>query len=209
MPSFRRVDEDAWGNIGLPVYLLEHPPRILFWRTRNRKANESFWFWNPGAEMLFGRVAFIDEIPISHFLAFFITGNSLHFVGATMILPVELVEIDTVLVGLLAISMADFPRSPTTPASVAMLCWSGVALEVDKTMPLVLENVPSVIDSRNDLTVMVSVVRIPFTVVVRVAVTATHPHKADPIRTRPMRETETRLILNGVAGFGETPSRSR
>ncbi len=90
--------------------------------------------------------------------------------------PVLFVRTLTVLVGALA---ANIVARLTTPlASVAMLCWSGVVLDVDSTMPLVVAYVPSVMSARNDLTVMVSVTGFPATVVVRVAVTATHPQSA-------------------------------
>ena len=117
--------------------------------------------------------------------------------------PVELVRTLMLLVGLADISMADLPRSPTTPASVAMLCWSGVALEVDKTMPFVVLYEPSVMLSRNDWTLMVSVVATPLTVVVRVAVTFTQPHRAK------QSNAVRRVILDGVEGFDGMPWRSR
>src|ERR1039458_2279326 len=129
---------------------------------------------------------------------------SLHgLVGGTMMVPVELVRTLMLLVGLADISMADLPRSPTTPASVAMLCWSGVELEVDKTMPFVVSYFPSVMLSRNDWTLMVSVVATPLTVVVRVAVTLTQPTRAK------QRNAVRRVILDGVEGFDGMPSRSR
>ena len=118
-------------------------------------------------------------------------------------MPVALVVTDTVLVGCLASNMALLPKSPTTPANVAIDCWSGVLLAVESTMPFVVEYDPSVMLDRKDFTEIVSVTGTPLTAVVRVAVTATHPHRASMTTV----QGAINFTLDGVAEVCGWPSR--
>jgi hypothetical protein len=102
--------------------------------------------------------------------------------GVMSRLPLALVETETELVGALA---ANSVARLTTPLDrVEMLCWSGVVLVVERTMPLVVLYVPSVMSAKKDLTLIVSVTGTPLTAVVRVAVTATHPQSAKANREK-------------------------